>query len=517
MTETQTFRWVCLFIIFLALIPISETGAAENIYVSPGESIQAAVDGSSPGDTILVKPGEYNESIQINQDNLTITSDSKDPYNTVVIGENRGSNAFKVIASNVTISGFSIVDSKCGIYLSGAQDCIINSNNISKNNIGICLSKSDNNTLSSNLVYSNVNCGIKSLTSSGNAIYNNYFNNTNNARENQLNAWNLTSGNYWSDYSGKDKDGDGIGDTAYVINLRANSIDYRPLMNFTSELKVLPEAIFTSNVTVGYAPLTVEFIDFSENASSLLWDLGNLRTSESSDLLHTFVNEGSYRVTLNVTNENGSDSTYVTINVLKAQDPSVPILPEAKIGFNVTGGYVPLTVHFVDFSKNADSVSWNFGDGKKSCCPDLHHTFCCPGNYTVSLRAENENGSSSKCVVITVLQPTNQSSTGYTANPEDTGDPGSSSKNENTGIERILSRKNLGSVGNFVLSFAGTRSVAELIPSVENEILRLMNVATEFREDSIPSIDVRNISMRALFFGFLGIALGLSVFKRGRK
>jgi parallel beta-helix repeat protein len=165
MTETQTFRWVCLFIIFLALIPISETGAAENIYVSPGESIQAAVDRSSPGDTILVKPGEYNESIQINQDNLTITSDSKDPYNTVVIGENRGSNAFKVIASNVTISGFSIVDSKCGIYLSGAQNCIINSNNISKNNIGICLSKSDNNTLSSNLVYSNVNCGIKSLTS----------------------------------------------------------------------------------------------------------------------------------------------------------------------------------------------------------------------------------------------------------------------------------------------------------------------------------------------------------------
>ena len=78
----------------------------------------------------------------------------------------------------------------------------------------------------------------------------------------------------------RDEDGDGIGDTAYIINHRTNSIDYRPLMNFTPELKVLPEAIFTSNVTVGYAPLTVEFIDFSENASSLLWDLGNLRTSE---------------------------------------------------------------------------------------------------------------------------------------------------------------------------------------------------------------------------------------------
>ncbi|HET8686234.1 MAG TPA: NosD domain-containing protein, partial [Methanosarcina sp.] len=318
MAKIQTFRWVCLFAVFLVLVTISETGAAENIYVSPGESIQVAVDEASPGDTIFVKPGEYNESIQIDQDNLTIISDSKDPYDTVITGENIESNVFKVVASNVTISGFSIADSKCGIYLNGAQNCIINNNNISGNNIGICLFKSDNNSLSDNLVYSNADCGIKSFTSSGNAIYNNYFNNTNNARDDKFNIWNLTSGNCWSDYEGKDEDGDGVGDTVYAINRRTKSIDYRPLMDFSPQLPVFPEAIFTSNVTAGYAPLTVEFTDFSENASSLLWSLENLETSNSSDFLHTFVNEGNYTVALNVMNENGSDSTYVTINVLKA-------------------------------------------------------------------------------------------------------------------------------------------------------------------------------------------------------
>ena len=517
MAKIQTFRWVCLFAVFLALFPISETGAAENIYVFPGESIQAAIDKALPGDTILVKPGEYNENLQINQENLTIISDSKNPYNTVVItGEDKESNVFKVVASNATISGFSIADSKCGIYLNGAKNCVINNNNISGNIIGICLFKSNNNTLSNNFIHSNADCGIKAFTSSGNAIYNNYLNNTKNARDDKSNAWNRTSGNCWSDYTGKDEDGDGIGDTAYTINSRTISIDYRPLMDFIPELPVMPEAIFTSNMTVGYAPLTVEFKDISENASSFLWDLGDLVTSDSAEFLHTFVNEGNYTVTLNAMNENGSDSTHVTITVLKAPDPSVPILPEAKFNENVTYGHVPLTIQFFDFSKNAASISWNFGDGKNSCCPNPIHTFCCPGNYTVSLTAENENGSSSKCIVITVLEPANQSFTEDTVNPEDARDYGSSRRNESTDIDGILGKKMLGSVGRFVLSFTGTRSLAEMVPSLEHEIYRFVDMAKNFTEDSVSRIEVKNTSMNVLLFGFLGIALGLSLFRRGK-
>lgn len=526
MTKIRTFRWICLFAIFLVLVLISETRAAENVYVPQGESIQEAVDNALSGAIIFVEPGEYNESIQINQDNLTIISYSKNPYDTIITGTNRESNVFKVAASNVTISGFSITDSKCGIYLNGAQNCIINNNIISGNDIGICLSKSENNTLSNNIVSSNVDCGIKLFTSPGNMIYNNFFNNTNNARDDKLNIWNRTSGNYWSDYTGQDVDADGIGDTTYVVNRLTKNMDYRPLMNSIPELPVMPEAIFTSNVTVGYAPLTVEFTDISENASSLLWSLGNLETSNSSGFLHTFVNEGNYMVTLNVTNDNGSDSTNVTINVLKALDPSVPILPEAKFGANVTVGYVPLTIQFFDFSKNAASLSWSFGDGKKSCCAEPKHTFCCPGNYTVSLTAKNDNGSSSACVVVQVLKPTNRSSTENTVIPEDTpeivnlrdtGDSGPSRRNQGNGIEELLNLKSLESVENFVLSFTGTRPLAEVEPSVEHEILRLADTVKNLIKDSVPRSEVRHISTRAMFFGFLGIALGLSAFRRGRK
>ena len=45
---------------------------ADTHVVHPGESIQAAVDAASPGDTIVVTPGTYRESVRIGTDGLTL-------------------------------------------------------------------------------------------------------------------------------------------------------------------------------------------------------------------------------------------------------------------------------------------------------------------------------------------------------------------------------------------------------------------------------------------------------------
>lgn len=74
-------------------------------------------------------------------------------------------------------------------------------------------------------------CDYKGIAS-GNTFYNNVFvNNTHQVRFysdviSGGNNWgNATIGNYWDDYNGTDANGDGIGDTPYIINL-ANSDDY---------------------------------------------------------------------------------------------------------------------------------------------------------------------------------------------------------------------------------------------------------------------------------------------------
>ncbi|HDO19835.1 MAG TPA: PKD domain-containing protein, partial [Thermoplasmatales archaeon] len=103
-----------------------------------------------------------------------------------------------------------------------------------------------------------------------NLIYNNYFNNTNNAYDDGTNTWNISKttgrnivggpylgGNYWSDYSGVDTNGDKLGDTSLPYNSSGNIVnggDFLPLI--INNPPVTPYAPSPSNGSTGVSITT---------------------------------------------------------------------------------------------------------------------------------------------------------------------------------------------------------------------------------------------------------------------
>jgi parallel beta-helix repeat protein len=129
-----------------------------------------------------------------------------------------------------------------GVYLWQSSNNVISGNNFLQNDYGIYLDKSSNNVLHDN-TFNNasqayVPNNLYLTSSSGNKIYRNNFilyiyTNVNPVPQQVLsyssaNTWSDISGNYWSDYKGTDSNGDGVGDTPYVID--SNNQDSYPLM-----------------------------------------------------------------------------------------------------------------------------------------------------------------------------------------------------------------------------------------------------------------------------------------------
>jgi len=59
-----------LTLVFFILISVSGIGAAAEIIVKPGDSIQNSINSATSGDTIIVKPGTYTDNIKIVKNDL---------------------------------------------------------------------------------------------------------------------------------------------------------------------------------------------------------------------------------------------------------------------------------------------------------------------------------------------------------------------------------------------------------------------------------------------------------------
>jgi PKD repeat protein len=133
----------------------------------------------------------------------------------------------------------------------------------------------------------------------------------------------------------------------------------------------LPTSDFSSNSSNGYK---FNFTNFSANANSYLWDFGDGNTSTAILTSHTYGANGSFDITLIVSNGCGSDTLVQTVNVSNVVPPTA-ILSVADTSY-CEGDLI--TFESQSFGIAISDYAWDFGDGAD---PDTANT---AGPHTIS-------------------------------------------------------------------------------------------------------------------------------------
>jgi PKD repeat protein len=139
-----------------------------------------------------------------------------------------------------------------------------------------------------------------------------------------------------------------------------------PLDNASLEITIhpLPVVSFVADVTSGCSPLNVTFDpSASSGAVPLTFDWNYGDGQEGTDNSHTYSANGTYTVSLTVTDVNGCSRTFTRTNYIVVQDPIVNFTADVRKGCG------PLTVNFSATASSPNPLDpiveyhWDFGDG----------------------------------------------------------------------------------------------------------------------------------------------------------
>ena len=178
-----------------------------------------------------------------------------------------------------------------------------------------------------------------------------------------------------------------------------------------------PVASFTNTCTNLSCSFSDTSTDDDGTVVSWAWDFGDGATAVSQNPSHSYATEGTYTVTLTVTDDDGAASdppASRTVSVSPANEG-----PTAEFTFDCTN----LVCQFSDASNDPDGTiaawSWDFGDGSLSTQQNPQHAFASKGDYQVSLEVTDNDeatGQTSQTVsvnsvpIVSILQPANGAS-----------------------------------------------------------------------------------------------------------
>ena len=147
---------------------------------------------------------------------------------------------------------------------------------------------------------------------------------------------------------------------------------------------------------------TYEFRDESADLDGevvrRLWDFGDGAVSSEPDPVHTYADDGTYSVTLVVTDDDGNESVSAA-RILSVENTEPVAAFSFAAGLIVVGESVSFVDESIDPSPNGSivHVGWDFGDGSyraggPSADGVYAHTYEAAGTFTVTLYVIDDDG-----------------------------------------------------------------------------------------------------------------------------
>jgi len=160
------------------------------------------------------------------------------------------------------------------------------------------------------------------------------------------------------------------------------------------EAQIVPA--FTWTPSGGCAPQVVQFTNASTgNITSYSWNFGNSTAPSGFQNPSTsYINPGTYTVTLTATGPSGSQSVSHTITIYPP--------PTVSFTFSTGSGCAPLAVIFTPTVSpgvpGAVTYYWDFGDGYTSTLQNANHSYATSGVYTPKVTVTNSKGCSTTLI-----------------------------------------------------------------------------------------------------------------------
>ena len=149
-----------------------------------------------------------------------------------------------------------------------------------------------------------------------------------------------------------------------------------------------PTAGFTSSCSARTCAFTSSSSDPDGTISAYSWTFGDGATAAVQNPSHTYAADGTYTVTLTVTDNQGATSSVShAVTVTAANQPPVAAF---------TSSCSSLACAFTSTSSDPDGTisgySWTFGDGQTSAAQNPSHTYAAAGTYAVTLTVTDNAG-----------------------------------------------------------------------------------------------------------------------------